>query len=176
MESLTGADVLIVLILLCSTVIGLLRGFVREAVSLVFWIVAIWAAWKFAPLVEPHLGGLLADPKVAPWVGRLVILLLVLLGGWLVGMVLSYLTRSMGLGALDRTIGLVFGFARGAVLVGLMVIGGELLHLTQEDWWHRSKLIPYGEIVGDRLRGMVGEHGEPWARLERLTGGKIRPR
>ena len=64
----------------------------------------------------------------------------------------------------------------GAVLVGLMVIGGELLHLTQEDWWHRSKLIPYGEVVGDRLRGMVGEHGEPWSKLDRLAGGKVRSR
>jgi membrane protein required for colicin V production len=173
---LTGADVLIVLILLGSTVIGLLRGFVREAVSLAFWVVAIWLAWKFGPAVEPHLGGLLADPKVAPWVGRLVILVLVLLCGWVVGMLLSYLTRSLGLGPLDRVVGLLFGFARGAVLVGLMVIGGELLHLTQEAWWHRSKLIPYGEMVGDRLRGMVGEHGEPWSKLERVTGIKVRPR
>ncbi len=77
--SLTGADVLILLVLLGSTLIGLLRGFVREAVSLGFWIVAIWAAWRFGSLVEPHLGGVLADPRVAPWVGRLVILVLVLL-------------------------------------------------------------------------------------------------
>src|SRR6185437_7715464 len=81
-RSLTGADVLIILVLLGSTLVGLLRGFVREAVSLVFWIGAIWAAWKFGPLVEPHLGGLLADPKVAPWVGRLVVLVLVVLAGW----------------------------------------------------------------------------------------------
>ena len=69
----------ILLVLLGSTVIGLLRGFVREALSLAFWIVAIWAAWRFGPLVVPHLGGLMADPQIAPWVGRAVILLLVLL-------------------------------------------------------------------------------------------------
>jgi membrane protein required for colicin V production len=171
---LTGADVLILLILLGSTLIGLLRGFVREAASLAFWIVAIWAAWKFGPVVEPHLGGLLADPKVAPWVGRLVILVLVLLLGWVIGMLLSYFTRSAGLGPLDRVIGLLFGIVRGMVLVGLMIIGGELLHLNQEDWWNRSKLVPYGEAVGDWLRAMVGERGEPWAKLERLTGVKVR--
>lgn len=173
---MTGADVLILLVLVGSTLIGLLRGFVREAVSLAFWVVAIWAAWKFGPIVEPHLGGLLADPKIAPWVGRLVILVLVLLLGWLIGMLLSYFTRSMGLGPLDRAIGLLFGVVRGMVLVGLMVIGGELLHLNQEDWWSRSKLIPYGETVGDWLRAMVGERGEPWSKLERLTGVKVRAR
>jgi len=173
---LTGADVLIILVLLGSTLVGLLRGFVREAVSLVFWIVAIWAAWKFGPLVEPHLGGLLADPKVAPWVGRLVVLVLVVLAGWVVGMLLSYFTRSLGLGIMDRGLGLLFGVARGVVLVGLMMIGGELLHLNQEGWWHRSKLVPYGETAGDWLRAMVGEKGEPWAKLERVTGVKVRPR
>ena len=171
---MTGADVLILLVLLGSTLIGLLRGFVREAVSLAFWVVAIWAAWKFGPAVEPHLGGLLADPKIAPWVGRFVILMLVLLFGWLIGMLLSYLTRSMGLGPLDRAIGLLFGILRGTVLVGLMVIGAELLHLNQEDWWARSKLVPYGETVGDWLRAMVGERGEPWSKLERLTGVKAK--
>jgi membrane protein required for colicin V production len=171
---LTGADVLILVLLLGSTLIGLLRGFVREAVSLVFWIVAIWAAWKFGPLVEPHLGGLLADPKVAPWVGRLVVLVLVLLLGWMVSMLLGFFTRSMGLGPLDRVIGLLFGIVRGMVLVGLMIIGAELLHLNHEEWWNRSKLIPYGETAGDWLRAMVGERGEPWAKLERLTGVKVR--
>jgi membrane protein required for colicin V production len=171
---MTGADVLILLVLLGSTLVGLLRGFVREAVSLAFWIIAIWAAWHFGHVVEPHLGGLLADPSVAPWVGRLVMLVLVLLVGWIVGMVLSYLTRSMGLGPLDRVIGLLFGIVRGMVLVGLMIIGAELLHLNREDWWGRSKLVPYGETAGDWLRAMVGERGEPWAKLERLTGVKVR--
>jgi len=173
---LTGADVLIFLVLLGSTLIGLLRGFVREAVSLAFWIVAIWAAWRFGPLIEPHLGGLLADRSIAPWVGRLVILVLVLVCGWVVGMLLSYFTRSVGLGPLDRVIGLFFGIVRGLVLVGLIVIGGELLHLNQEPWWNRSKLIPYGETIGDWLRAMVGERGEPWSKLERLTGVKLKPK
>lgn len=173
---MTGADVFILLILLGSTLIGVLRGFIREAVSVVFWILAVWAAWKLGPMVEPHLGGVLADPTIAPWVGRLVILILVLLLGWVVGMLLSYFTRAMGLGPMDRVIGLFFGIVRGLVLMGLVVIGGELLHMNQEDWWARSKLIPYGETVGDWLRAMVGERGEPWAKLERLTGVKVRPK
>jgi membrane protein required for colicin V production len=172
---MTAADVLIVLVVLSSTVAGLLRGFIREAVSLVFWIVAIWAAWKWGPLVEPHLGGLLAGPNVAPWVGRLIVLVLVLLLGWAVGLLLSYFTNGVGLGFMDRGMGLLFGLMRGAVLVGLMIIAGELLHLNQEEWWNRSKLVPYGETLGDWLRAMVGEKGDPWAKLERLTRVKIRP-
>ncbi len=170
---MTGVDVLIVLILLGSTLVGLLRGFVREAVSVAFWILGIWAAWRFGPLVEPHLGGLLADPQVAPWVGRLAILVAVLLTGWLIGLLLGHFLNGMGLRPVDRMIGLIFGIVRGAVLVGLLVIGGELLHLNHEDWWSRSKLIPYGETAGDWLRAMVGERGAPWAKLKRLTGTRV---
>jgi membrane protein required for colicin V production len=164
------------LIVLGSTLIGVLRGFVREAVSVAFWILAIWLSWKLGRWVEPHLGGLLADPSVAPWAGRLVILVLVLLLGWIVGMLLGYLTRSLGLGPMDRILGLLFGVVRGMVLVGLLIIGGELLHMNNEEWWRQSKLVPYGESVGDWLRAMVGEKGEPWAKLERLTGVKVKPK
>ena len=49
---MTGADLFILLILLGSTLIGALRGFIREAVSVAFWILAIWAAWQFGPAVD----------------------------------------------------------------------------------------------------------------------------
>jgi membrane protein required for colicin V production len=171
---LTGADLAIVLMLLASTIVGVLRGFIREIVALVCWIVGLWAAWTFGPQVEPYLGGYLADPTVRPWVGRLVVLVIVLIAGYLVGLVLSTLLRSAGLGLIDRMAGLLFGLLRGIVFVAVMIICGELLHLNHESWWHRSKLIPYGETVGDWLRAMVGERGEPWAKLERLTGVKVR--
>jgi len=90
-------------------------------------------------------------------------------------MLLSYFMHSVGLGVMDRGMGLLFGLMRGAVLVGLMIIAGELLHLNHEEWWNRSKLVPYGETLGDWLRAMVGEKGDPWAKLERLTRVKIRP-
>src|SRR5882762_8670571 len=70
--------------------------------------------------------------------------------------VMGYFTRSLGLGVMDRVIGVLFGIARGMVLVGLMIIGGELLHLNRGEWWTRSKPVPYGETVGDWLRAMVG--------------------
>lgn len=171
---MTGADVLILLVLLASTIIGLLRGFVREAVSLVFWVLGIWAAWVYGPLVEPHLGGLLAQPAVRPWIGRIVVLIIIVLTGMAVGALLGHFTRLVGFGFLDRVMGVMFGLARGMVLVGLLVIGAELLQLNHEAWWGRSVLIPYGETVGDWLRAMVGENGEPWDRLERLTGVKVK--
>jgi membrane protein required for colicin V production len=103
-----------------------------------------------------------------------VVLVAVLFVGFLVGALLGYFLRPSGLSFVDRIVGVLFGVLRGLVLIGVIVICGELLHLNHETWWHRSKVIPYGEVVGDRLRAMVGEKGEPWAKLERLTGIKFK--
>jgi len=162
------------LVVVTSTIVGLARGFVREAVALAFWIVGLWLAWTFGYVIEPYLGGYLAGPAVRPWVGRLGVLVVVLVVGHLVGLAMRYFTHGAGLGAIDRLIGMLFGVLRGLVLVGVIVICGELLHVNHEPWWHRAKLIPYGETLGDWLRAMVGEKGEPWAKLERLTGVKVR--
>ena len=171
---MTAVDILIGLVLVVSILIGAARGFIRELVALIFWLAAIWAAWVFGPLVEPYLGGLLSGPHVRTWVGRLVVLVIVLCIGALVGFLIGLLARGSGLGWLDRFMGVMFGCVRAMVLLGVLAIGGELLHLNQEPWWHRSMLIPYCETLGDWLRAMVGEKGEPWARLERLTGVKIK--
>jgi membrane protein required for colicin V production len=170
----TLIDVFIVVVLLVSILIGAMRGIVREVVALVFWIAAIWSAWAFGSLLEPYLGGLLSGPHVRVWVARLIIFAIVLSIGALVGFIIGLLSQNSGLGLVDRLLGMMFGIARGMVLLGVLAIGGELLELQQEPWWHQSAMIPYCVTVGDWLRGLVGEKGEPWAKLERLTGVKVK--
>ncbi|HVC01788.1 MAG TPA: CvpA family protein [Steroidobacteraceae bacterium] len=153
---MNGADILICLLILGSTVAGLVRGFVREVVSLVFLVGGVIAAWKLGHLVEPYLGGYLAAPAVRPWIGRLVVFALVLIAGSIIGALLGLLMRSAGLGFVDRMLGVLFGALRGAVLVGLLVIVGELVHLNHESWWGRSKLIPYGQYIGGWIRSVAG--------------------
>lgn len=153
---MNGADVLICLLMLGSTVAGLVRGFVREAVSLVFLVGGVIAAWKLGHLVDPYLGGYLAAPAVRPWIGRLVVFALALIAGTIIGALLGLLMRTAGLGFVDRMLGVLFGALRGAVLVGLLAIAGEVVHLNHEPWWSRSKLIPYGQDIGDWVRSTVG--------------------
>ena len=170
---MNGADIVLTLVVVVSMASGLIRGFVREAVSLAFLIGGLYAAWRLGPDVEPHLGGYLALPAVRPWVARLAVFLAMLLAGAVIGALSSYLLRSAGLGAVDRAVGVLFGALRGAVFVGLLVICGELLQLNRETWWNRSILIPYGEVIGDQLRAMVGETGAAWRRRGRLSAVDI---
>jgi len=62
------ADYLLIALLIISTIVGFMRGFLREVVALLAWIIGVLVAWHLGPLLEPHLGGLLAGPQVRPCV------------------------------------------------------------------------------------------------------------
>jgi len=150
-------DYLVITAVVISAVVGALRGFLREAVAVVAWLLALFVAWHFSDLVEPHLGGLLAGSAVKPWAARVIIVLLILLLGAAIGAMLSHFVRLSIFSGMDRFLGLVFGLARGVVLLGVFVILGQALRLNDEHWWSRSLMIPYGESVANGLRTLVGE-------------------
>ncbi len=162
-----GADILICVVMLVSIVAGLWRGFMREAIALLFLVGGLVAAWQLAPFVEPYLGGDLAAPSIRPWVARLIVFIVAQIAGALVGAIANYLTRHAGFGFVDRAFGFLFGTLRGAIVVGLLVIFGELVHLNHEAWWTRSRLIPYGQMVGDWMRSVAGDAGPHWTFIER---------
>jgi membrane protein required for colicin V production len=150
---MNGADYLILAVLAISTVIGILRGFLKEAVSLIAWLGGLWVAWRFSYLVEPHLGGLLADEPVNTWAARVIVLMLVVLVGWAVGALLTHLVHRSGLSLMmDRLLGLCFGVVRGVVLVAIAVIFAQLLEFDAEPWWGQSKLLPYASDVSRWVR------------------------
>lgn len=151
------ADYLVIAAVVISGVVGAMRGFLREAVALVTWLLALFIAWHFSDLIEPHLGGLLSGSYVKPWAARVIIVLVVVLLGTGIGAVLDHFVRLSIFSGMDRFLGLVFGFFRAVILLGVFVILGQLLRLDGEKWWTRSLLIPYGESVANGLRALVGE-------------------
>jgi membrane protein required for colicin V production len=153
-----GADLIIVAVIGISVIIGAVRGFVREAVALVTWLVAIWVAWRFSGFLHPYLGGILETPEQKAWLARGIVLLAVLLVGSLIGALLSWLTRTAaGLSILDRLFGFLFGLTRGVVLVGFGALLGQTLKLERESWWAHSKLAPYAVHVAGWLESFAGE-------------------
>ena len=154
---MNGADWIIIVIVVISCLIGAWRGFMREAISLATWIIGLWLAWTFSSSVEPMLGGLLSGPQVKVWVARLIILVLVVLAGNLIGFVVTRAVRYSPFGVADRLLGVLFGLLRGALLIGIGVILGELLELDGERWWKESALLPYTDFLGDWVRALVNE-------------------
>ncbi|GAC1698784.1 MAG: CvpA family protein [Steroidobacteraceae bacterium] len=163
---MNSADYLIIAAILISAAIGAARGFLREAVSLGAWVIALFVAWHFSDLIEPHLGGLLGSSEVRPWAARVIIVVLLLLLGSMVGAALTHFVRLSIFSGTDRLLGFVFGMLRGLVLLGVFAILGQLLRLQGEHWWGHSRLIPYGESIANGMRTLVG--------TERTRAGDVR--
>jgi membrane protein required for colicin V production len=150
------ADYLLIATLVLSAIVGAVRGFLREAIALGAWILALFVAWHFSDMIEPHLGGLLAAHYVRPWAARVIIVALILLIGAGFGAIVGHYARLSIFSGMDRFLGFLFGAARGVVLIGVFIILGQLLKLDGESWWRHSMLIPYGDSVAKGLRVLVG--------------------
>jgi len=153
---MTPVDYIIAAAVGLSVLFGAVRGFLRESVALLGWLVGLWLAWRYAYLLEPYLGGALAYTDLQTWAARGIVLLAVVIASWILGGMLSYLVQRSGLTlGVDRLLGGVFGLVRGAVIIGFAVMLGEAAELQDEDWWRESKLMPVGQEMAGVLRGYV---------------------
>lgn len=125
-----------------SAVVGLLRGFIREAFSLLTWIVAVWVgltfSHDFAPLLEKHV----QIPSVRLAAAFAILFVATLLVGGLVSYLLTQLVQMTGFTGTDRLLGLLFGVARGTLLVSVLVLLAGVTPLPKDPWWTESVLIP----------------------------------
>jgi membrane protein required for colicin V production len=142
-KTMNVADIAILAVLALSTLFGLMRGFVSEVLSLVCWIAAFWVAWAFGDQVAQLYGGWLDDPAARMVAGYVTCFAGVLVVGALAGWVLRTLVKIGGLGAGDRLLGMLFGLARGLLLVIFAVlILGFTTAPRDAAWWGVSTLLP----------------------------------
>lgn len=148
-------DYILLGVVLISVVIGLIRGFFREALSLVTWILAIVVALQWGDIFESLFAGTFSSPTVRLWVARLAVFVMVLLVGALVNRLIALAVAKTGLAGVDRLLGMMFGFARGALLMGVLVIGAQVLEVDKEPWWDESRVIPYGVRIADQIKTLM---------------------
>lgn len=144
-------DYVVLAIGVASAAFGFWRGFVKEAIALMTWLVAIVLAWQAAWLVEDRLGEWTAAPELRIWAARAIIFVAVLIVGGLLSWLMRALIRKSGLSGTDRSLGAIFGLARGVLLVGLVAIVIDLADLETETWWSEARLRPFCEQVAEGI-------------------------
>jgi membrane protein required for colicin V production len=97
----------------------------------------------------PALAKLVSSAGLRLWVARGAVFLGVLVLGALINWILARLIHTAGLSGTDRLIGMLFGAARGALLIGASVWLLRAAGMEQEPWWRESKLIPYAAPAAD---------------------------
>lgn len=127
--------------------ISLWRGFIKEAISLATWIVAVLVAMTFYDPFADMLTPWIELPSARTAASMAGLFLIVLILGALVGFVAGQLVKKTGLGGTDRVLGTVFGAARGIILVAILVLLAGLTALPRDPWWQASQLMPQFERV-----------------------------
>ncbi len=149
------ADYLILTLITLSALIGLWRGLLREVISLATWAAAIAIAFLFAEDGAAHLTPYIDIPSLRIAAAFSALFLATLLLGGLVGILASQLVHYTGLTGTDRMLGVVFGLARGAAIVTLLVLAAGLTPLPKDPWWQQALLLHHFQETALWLRGFL---------------------
>ena len=149
-------DYIIIGVIGLSALISLIRGFVREALSLAVWVLAFFVAWTFFRELAQHLTWF-SLPSVRLGVALAIPFLTTLLVGGLVNYLVGQLVDKTGLTGTDRLIGMLFGAARGVLLVTLLILLAGLTPLPNDPWWNESQLIGYFQELALWLKTLLPE-------------------
>ena len=148
-------DTVILVIVAISAFISLLRGMVREVLSLIAWVAAFWGAKTYHPAVAEMLVNKISLPS-ARWFlayGLLFVGTLFALG--VVNFLIGRLVAITGLSGTDRMLGIIFGVARGVAICTLLVLLATFTPLPKDPWWGHSIFIPHLQVLALWLRGQI---------------------
>ncbi|MDS1141494.1 CvpA family protein [Pusillimonas sp. SM2304] len=137
---MTSFDYLVLAILGVSAFLGLLRGLIKEVLSLIAYVVAFLAAVWWGPLVSVWFTDLIENAllRTAVAYGLVFITMLLLVG--LVNVTLGTLIQKTGLTPADHGLGALFGLLRGALIVLVLVALAGYTDLPKEPWWQEARL------------------------------------
>ena len=148
-------DVVILALIALSAILSLFRGFVREAVALVTWLVALWVAMAFYEDLAAILSQWISLPSAQRITAFAVLFICVLLLGAIVNFLASKLVNKTGLTGTDKLLGIIFGVARGGVIVAILVLLAGLTPLPQDPWWQDSQLLGYFQELAMWMRSYL---------------------
>ncbi|MCK4950374.1 MAG: CvpA family protein [Gammaproteobacteria bacterium] len=149
-------DIAILVIIALSAGISLLRGFVREALSLLAWIISIWVAITFSHKLSVLLENMIASASARLAVAFVALFVITLIAGSMANYLASQLVKKTGLTGTDRMLGVIFGVARGiAVVVILVMLAGLTQSIPEETWWKQSMLMTHFQDAAIWMRGFL---------------------
>lgn len=150
---IASLDIIVLVLVVASALIGLFRGLMREVLSLAIWVFAVLGTIALGPLVAEWLTfGSEAAQAVA---GYAIVFVAIILLGAMVQKLVAQALDATGLSGTDRVLGLVFGGARG---LALCLVAFVVLRPFAEDaaWWQASLAPPLLAEFENELLEWVG--------------------
>jgi membrane protein required for colicin V production len=137
---MTWLDYALLAVVGLSALVGIWRGLVREVFALAGWVAAIAVAMLFAGEAAKLIPSGFATPLVRTVIAFAVLFVVILVTVSIAGLLFTKAARAVGLGLADRTLGGVFGFARGALILLVLALAAGLTAVPKEPFWREAKL------------------------------------
>jgi membrane protein required for colicin V production len=167
-------------VVLVSAILSLMRGFTREVLAIGSWVAAAAAAYYFHPYVMPYLDHYIKKPVVLEAVSAAVVFFATLIVVSLFTVRLSDAILDSKIGALDRSLGFVFGAVRGFLLavVAFAIFSWLVGDKQQPDWVANAKTRPVLTDSADRIVAMLPDDAaqtlESWIKAKAAPAAPMR--
>ena len=166
----TVLDVIVVVVVLLSAVLAMVRGFVREILSVVSWVAAAAAAYLLYPHALPLAQSYIDSKTVATIVSAAAIFFIALIIASYITMKISDFVIDSRVGAVDRVLGFIFGALRGILLMIVALWFFNFLVKEPQPWIANARTMPLLVSGGDWLIGLLPPDFEAWVQ-EKIRGG-----
>lgn len=155
-------DVILIAIMLISGLLAMVRGFTREVLSIFSWAMAAVAALfltpKYASLLSPYI----SNPSIAQIVFAAGVFIITLIVVSLITFRVSDSVLDSRVGAVDRTLGFIFGLARGFLLVAIVFILFSALARDQPDWVRNARSFSILESTQRAIESLLPMNPEEY--------------
>jgi membrane protein required for colicin V production len=147
LDTLNWIDLIVIGIIGLSVLIGLARGFVLEAMSLLTWVAAIIIGIVYCEEASVWFTAI-SVTSVRILLSFILLVLATLILGGVISHLIGRVIKSTRFSVTDRIIGTLFGFARGTMIVAVIALGIHSTNIAKEnDAWKSSTLIPHFEPI-----------------------------
>jgi len=155
-------DYLVLFVLICSVVISMLRGLVREVLSLASWVIALVVANAYGEVLATMLPDVIPGESTKLIVGFIALFIGTRLLMALLSKAVQEMVKASGLSLVDRSLGAVFGLARGMVIVLAVVLLCGTTSIPQQPFWQDAWLSPHAVAVAETVKpylpGQFAQH------------------
>ncbi|HCX88708.1 MAG TPA: hypothetical protein DG761_11855 [Gammaproteobacteria bacterium] len=142
-------DLIIGAMMVLSLGFGLVRGLLREVLSLISWVAALWLAYLYGSAVAHRIDPVLQSPPLSEAAGAVLVFIVVLVGLLLLASLIRRIFHATGLTGMDRAFGALFGTVRALVIITALLVLARSTAALEQDWYNASLLVPYFDPVVD---------------------------
>jgi membrane protein required for colicin V production len=150
-------DIVIIVLIFISVLVGLLRGFTKELMSIAAWVISIYLAFNFYHLITPYLAAYINQDNLSNIAGGAIIFVGSLFTLSMVGYLISKAVAATGIKGTDRVLGAVLGLVRGVLIISLFVVVTSIFNVKSTSWWNNSEFIAHFVPIADAINSVLPE-------------------